>query len=447
MLDFFHRHIIQPAIAWKRGSCHLRDLAWLERTQFDSAAEVQQRQLRMLQAVLHHAYATVPFYQEAWRRSEAHPEDVKSLGDLAAFPILTKADIRTKNSELLSSMYHGQRLREKTTSGSTGVPLRVFLDERGAQFKTAMTLRSDEWSGWRRGQRVAKIWGNPEYLQEGWRGRLRNAIVDRAIYLDTIQLNDERIREFVAALRQHKPGLIFGHAHSLYLVACRLKALKLDDIHPNGIISTSMPLHDWQRKTIEDVFGTPATNRYGCEEVSLIACECDRHEGLHIASESVFTEIEPDGKLLVTDLTNYAMPLIRYRVGDVVAPSAKSCSCGRGLPMLAKIEGRDADYVVTPAGNLISGISLTENFAMHIPGVAQLQIIQETRTELRLKLVKAENFTESSHRKMAELVLSLFGPTMKHSVEFVESIPQEPSGKYRFCISKVATEHLKSLSA
>ncbi|MGL6073589.1 MAG: phenylacetate--CoA ligase family protein [Fimbriiglobus sp.] len=446
MLDFLHRHVVLPAVAIKRGSRHLRDLAWLERSQFESRAEIEARQLAMLQATLRHTYVTVPYYRQRWTAAGLHPDAVRSLNDLAAFPVLTKADIRAHNLELLSDAYKGQKLREKTTSGSTGVPLRIFLDERGAQFKTAMTLRSDEWSGWRRGQRVAKVWGNPEYRHEGWRGRLRNAIIDRAIYLDTIQLNDDRIREFVASLRDHRPGLLFGHAHSLYLVACRLKAMKIDDIRPNGIISTSMPLHDWQRSTIEQVFGTKATNRYGCEEVSLIACECERHEGLHLASESVFTEVEPDGKLLVTDLTNFAMPLIRYRVGDVVRLADKPCSCGRGLPMISKIEGREADYVLTPAGNLISGISLTENFAMHIPGVAQLQIIQESRTELRLKLVRGDGFTEASHRKITELVLSLFGPTMKHTVEFVDLIPQEPSGKYRFCISKVATEHLKSLS-
>ena len=447
MLDFIHRRVVQPLVALKRGSRHLDYLAELERSQYDSAEAIAARQLAMLRITVKHAWDTVPYYRRVWAAAGLHPDGVKSLADLQAFPVLTKTDIRTHNAELLSTTADPKTCRVKTTSGSTGVPLRIVLDEQGAQWKTAITLRSDEWSGWRRGQVAAKVWGNPEYRHQGLRGRLRNAIVDRAIYLDTIQLNDARILDFVEKLRRNKPGLIFGHAHSLYLVACRMKALRIVDVRPYGIISTAMPLHAWQRTVIEEIFGTKATDRYGCEEVSLIASECEQHNGLHTAAESIFTEVEADGKLLVTDLSNFAMPLIRYRIGDVVTLPTGICRCGRGLPLLGKVQGREADYVLTPAGNLISGISLTENFAMLIPNTAQLQVIQETRTHLRLRLVKDGDFSDAARRKIAQLVRELFGPTMTHAVEFVDSIPQEAGGKYRFCISNVAVEYLKELSA
>ncbi len=451
MLDTLNRRIVQPLIAAKRGSRHLRYLAELERAQFDTPEQILARQLRVLKAQLQHAFATVPYYQRTWAAAGVHPSDVKSLADLANFPILPKIDVRTRGDELHSSAYANAKVRTKTTSGSTGVPLKIVLDERGAQWKTACTLRADEWSGWRRGQRVAKVWGNPEYRHFGLRGRFTNAIVDRAVYLDTIGLTSERIGEFAAKLRRHKPGMIFGHAHSLYLLACALKKSKIDDIRPNGIVSTAMPLHEWQRVVIEEVFGSPATNRYGCEEVSLIACQCEKHAGLHVAAESVYTEVDGNpsgtGKLLVTDLSNAAMPLIRYEIGDVVTLSDTPCSCGRGLPVIDKVEGRDADFVVTPSGSLISGISLTENFAMHIRGAAQVQLIQETTTYLRVRLVKDDTFDDASHRQLAQLVLDTFGPTMRFDVEFLDVIPQEPSGKYRFCISKVANEFMKGLSA
>jgi len=115
--------------------------------------------------------------------------------------------------------------------------------------------------------------------------------------------------------------------------------------------------------------------------------------------------------------------------------------------MIEKVEGRDADFVVTPAGALISGISLTENFAMHINGAAQVQIVQETRTELLVRMVADSQFTDASRKQVAKLVYDTFGPTMKHEVELVDNIPQEPSGKYRFCISKVGNDFMKGLSA
>src|SRR5205814_3066490 len=150
------------------------------------------------------------------------------------------------------------------------------------------------------------------------------------------------------------------------------------------------------------------------------------------------------GHLLVTDLVNRAMPLVRYQIGDVVVPSDRVCKCGRGLPLIERVEGREADYVLTPAGRLVSGISLTENFALLVPGTAQMQIVQESLTELRIRLVPDDGFGPESRRKIAKLVANTFGPAVRCDVELADAIPQAPSGKYRFCISKVAREHLEA---
>jgi phenylacetate-CoA ligase len=188
------------------------------------------------------------------------------------------------------------------------------------------------------------------------------------------------------------------------------------------------------------------TNRYGCEEVSLIACECEVHRGLHVNADGLIVEILANGKpardgepgaVVITDLVNRAMPIIRYKVGDVAAMTSRRCECGRGLPLIDRLEGREADYVTTESGELISGISLTENFAMHVPGVAQMQIVQETRTTFRFRVVPGPDFGVASHERLHTLVRERFGPNAKYDVEPVDEIPQEASGKYRFCISRV----------
>ncbi|MCS6866627.1 MAG: phenylacetate--CoA ligase family protein [Gemmataceae bacterium] len=441
MLDFLNRYVMHPLLAWRDGSPRLRHLRTLERTQFDPPEVIAARQLAAVQKQLWHAWNTVPYYRSAWTKAGVHPSDVRDLADLSAFPVLTKADIRRHHRDLLSAAYDRANCRRKTTSGSTGVPLTIYCDEAAIHWKAACTIRSDQWSGYRLGQRVAKVWGNPEYRHFGLKGWLRNYFFDRAIYLDTLQLTEQRITAFAHAIRRHRPGLLFGHAHSLYLLACALRKSRLLDIRPNGIIATAMILHDWQRRVIEEVFSCPVTNRYGCEEVSLIACECEEHNGLHINADSLYTEVTNDGRLLLTDFSNRAMPLIRYQVGDVVVPSARRCPCGRGLPLLERIEGRDADYVVTPRGQLVSGISLTENFANLIPGTAQVQIIQESLTQFRIRLVADDGFNEASRAKVAELVQRTLGEGVDHEVELVDAIPQEASGKYRFCISKVLPPH------
>src|SRR5437867_7666028 len=194
-----------------------------------------------------------------------------------------------------------------------------------------------------------------------------------------------------------------------------------------------MLLHDWQLTVIEQGFDCSVTNRYGCEEVSLIACECERHQGLHINADSVHVEIlrtdetgaltmpvrpGESGSVVVTDLTNRAMPIIRYQVGDVAVLSDRICSCGRGLPLLERIEGRDADYIVTPAGQLISGISLTENFALQVPGVVQFQIVQETVGRFLFRLVRGPEFGPSSLKRLGALATRHFGPEVEYRCEY-----------------------------
>ena len=458
MLAFLNRTLTQPLIARRRDSAHLRHLAHLERTQFDPPEVVEQRQWLALKRLLRHAYDTVPYYSGLMAKLGLQPEDFRSVADLTWLPALTKNVIRRAGNELVSLAADRTKLALKTTSGSTGVPLRIWVNRESMAWKSACALRADQWSGWRLGEKKALVWGNPEYRQFGLKGRISNAVIDRSRYLDTLGLDSARLDQFCRDMARWKPSLIFGHAHSVYLFACHLRKFAPDSVRPVGIVTTAMPLHGFQRTAIEAALGCKVTDRYGCEEVSLIACECPAHEGMHLNSDNLFSEIVPDaalghtnqtGRLIVTDLTNYAMPLIRYQVGDVATGAGgRACSCGRGMPLIEKIAGREADFVLTPAGVLVSGISLTENLAMKIPGAAQVQIVQETRSRVVLRVVpEGRTLDAESRRAAADAVRQTLGPDMGHEVEEVAAIPQEASGKYRFCVSPIADEFLRGMAA
>lgn len=448
MIALLTRGLIAPAwAAWER-SPYLLHYRLLLRTQRLPSEQVAARQLAAVRDLLRHALETVPFYRRRLVEAGLDVGRIQSLEDLSRLPVLTKAEIRQHGHELISEVYGGRTdLRRKTTSGSTGVSLEVWVDEPAMQFKRALTLRTDEWSGWRLGEPVAMVWGNPEYLKHGWRGRIRNALLDRARYLDTLKMDEAAMARFADDLARRQPSLVFGHAHSVYLFAAFVSKYRPGSIRPKGVITTAMVLHEWQRQVIEAEFACKVTNRYGCEEVSLIACECEKHEGLHVNTDGVFVELIRDGRpvgpgepgsVVVTDLVNRAMPLIRYQVGDVASWVGRPCPCGRvGMPLLARVEGREADYVTTSRGELISGISLTENFAMLVPGIEQLQIIQESLDRFTFRIVRADDYGPVSDARIAELVAQRFGPEATFTCEFVDRIPQEPSGKYRFCISKV----------
>jgi len=425
----------------------LRHYRRLKQTQYDPPERILQRQWERVASLVEHAWGTTSFWPKRLREAGLMSGRIDSWEDFARIPLLTKADLRASREEMLSEPYRNAAVHHRKTSGSTGVSVHVVVDDAAQQFHRACTLRSNEWTGWRLGERVAAIWGNPEYLKRGWRGRLRNALLDRATYLDTLKMDEAAMDRFAGELGRRPPVLLFGHAHSLYLFAEFLRARGKPGIRPRGIISTAMVLHDWERRVIEDAFQCRVTNRYGCEEVSLIACECERHEGLHVNADGLYVEIlrrdgtpaavgEP-GMVVVTDLVNRAMPILRYQVGDMAVRSGQACTCGRGLPMLQRVEGRIADYVVTPRGELISGISLTENFAVMVPGVAQLQIVQEELDRFVFHIVRGPDFGAVSLETIRSLVAERFGPDVRYQCDYVSRIPQEPSGKYRFCVSKV----------
>ena len=448
------RTVIGPLWARWEESPYLRHYRRLRRTQYESEPTIRDRQWAAVQAMLRHAYATVPYYRQRLDEAGLPPQRVRDWDDFRRVPVLTKADIRAQGDRMLSDRYDKAALHAKRTSGSTGVPLDVWLDEAGMQFKRACTLRSDEWSGWRFGERLALVWGDPDYLRRrGWRGRLRAALLERTVGLDTLKMDAANLERFARELLRRPPSLIFGHAHSVYLVSEYWRSAGHPPLRPRGIVTTAMVLHDWQRRSIENVFGCPVTNRYGCEEVSLIACECERHDGLHVNADGVCVEVlrggrpaapgEP-GSVVVTDLSNRAMPLLRYQVGDVAVLAGRRCPCGRGLPLLERLEGREADYVVTPAGHLISGISLTDHFGAQVAGIAQLQIVQEEVEYFRFRIVRDAAFGPATLERLEELVAERFGPGVSFNCEYVDQIPQEQSGKYRFCISKVTNPFMRS---
>lgn len=450
------RYVVAPAWAAWEGTPYLMHYRSLLKTQHDCRSTIEARQWDSIEQLLWHAYRTVPFYRELWDSIGLEPSRIRNLEEYRCVPILSKAEIRERGQSMISTDYRLDQLRPISTSGSTGVPLKVWSDEDSMQWKRAHALRSKEWSGWRLGERQANIWGNPDYLKAGWRGRLRNDLLHRARYLDTLRMDEQAMRAFAEDLVRRPTSLLFGHAHSVYLFAHFVESQGITGIHPKAIITTAMILHPRQRRVIERVFSCPVSDRYGCEEVGLIASECIPHQGLHVNTDGVYVELIRDGEpvppgvpgsVVVTDLTNRGMPILRYQLGDVAVASERTCPCGRQMLLLERIEGRDADYVVTANGDLISGISLTENFASLVPGIDQIQIIQETVERFLLRIVRGVDFGPRNLERIGELVAKRFGPSATFECEFVDRIPQERSGKYRFCISRVPNRFMEQVES
>ncbi len=444
--DSLVRAVFEPLWDRYEGSVRLRTLRDLRRAQWRPQAELEAAQRQALQKMVAHACRTSPFYRDRFAAAGVDPSAVRSIADLRELPVLTKSDVREHLGDILSADYRREELVPAKTGGSTGVALQVFCDRRGIERRAGAALLADEWSGWRLGEPMAAVWGNPPRPRT-LKNRLRRLLKDRVIYLDTMRIDDQAIETFLEDWRSMRPGLLYGHAHSLYILAEALRD-RGRRLAPTGIVATSMMLIDAERRVIEEVCGRPVTNRYGCEEVSLIACECEQHHGLHLnifhnVVEFLRDDGSPcspgeDGRIVVTELINHGMPMIRYEVGDRGAPGDRACPCGRGLPIMERITGRTADFLVAQDGHRVAGISIIENTLTRLPGIAQMQVVQEELAHATVNLVPAADYDEATGRALVDALRGWLGEGLEVALNLVDRIPQEKSGKYRFTICRIA---------
>jgi phenylacetate-CoA ligase len=445
VMSSLSRHVFHPLWDLKDGSRRLKMLRELERTQWLPQEVLRARQRERLQKILSYAGANSPYYERSFRLSGFDPAHFDEAA-FARLPLLTKALIRSSTDEILSRQFTRAQLGEHKTGGSTGVALTTYFDRDWLEIRTADALRSDQWAGAFHGMKVAALWGNPPVARSA-KERLRRLLIDRFVFLDTIDLNQRSLAEFVAAWRRERPEVLFGHSHSLYMLARYLREQGVTDLRPAGIVSTSMMLVAHERALIEAVFGCRVTDRYGCEEVGLIGCECERHEGMHLDIEHLYIEfLREDGSpaaageggaIVLTDLYNRGMPFIRYRIEDVGVWTERRCSCGRGLPLMERVTGRVADYLKRRDGSLVAGVSLVERTLTAIPGIEQLQIVQPSHEEIVLNVVRAADFSPASEAALLAEFRGVFGEGITFRTQFLERMPQERSGKYRFSICQV----------
>jgi len=441
----FSRSVVFPLVMLKNGSRQPAYAREYQRSQFYSAEQIVGYQLARLKRLVAHAQRHCGFYRRHFR--EAGLDDaaeIRSLRDLELLSTLSKDALRECWEELVVPDLAAAPMTENRTSGSTGVPLRVLVNEDAMQHKAALTARHNAWAGHRLGDRVGLVWGDIE-RPATLRGRLRAVLLDRMEVLDSQKLNEARMERFTEAVRHQGIRTLIGHAQPLCTYAGWIRDRGIEDLPVRAAIPTAMVLHPGQRALLEEAFGAEVYERYGSEETSIIASECSAHRGMHIAAEGLILEVLRDGRavgpgeegeIVVTDLVNYGMPLIRYQIGDVGVMSGEACPCGRGLPMIKRVNGRVADNIMTPDGRIVSGISITDHI-VEVEGIRQVQIVQESLDELVFRIAKDSRFSASSEAVLRRHCARIFGEEMHIRCEFVDEIPVGPRGKYRLCMSEL----------
>jgi phenylacetate-coenzyme A ligase PaaK-like adenylate-forming protein len=448
------RDVLTPLALWKRGdTAQLRFQREFERTQFLPPEELRRLQLERLRSLLFHAYEQCPFYRDRFERAGFAPGLVRSLDDLRALPPLEKADLQEHGPDLIARNWPRADLIRNQTGGSTGAPVTFYLSGARKCSRGAATVRHNRWAGWEVGDKSAVIWGAPcDRPADGWRCRLRNALLREPMWLDAGCLTEQRMLEFDAALHRFRPRIIQAYARAVVLFARFLQATGRTAYRPHSIVTSAEMLEPSDRTLLEQVFGCPVFNRYGCREVSVVASECPAHSGLHVMAEGLYLEIETPngpaasgemGAVLVTDLLNGAMPLIRYRIGDLAAWADGPCPCGRGLPRLERVAGRITDFLVGADGRLVSGVFLATYVVAQRPSLGQVQIRQERAGAVVYRIRPGRDFDPNADAEYLRNATRLhLGEGAACDWEAVDELPSELSGKFLFSRSSVTPRFL-----
>lgn len=417
----------------------------LRENQWWSPDKIAELQLERLKALLRHAYQNVPYYSQRFAEAGLHPDDIKTLDDLAKLPILTKRDIRENRSELVARHFPQSQVVSTATSGSTGEPLQFFRSRESNARGLAGVFLAYSWYGYQPGDKRAHLWGvsrHDSIMQSLFKKiRLR---ISRIVYLDAYNMSENQMGRFARKLYQFKPKMITAYASAAYLLARYLKHRGIENLRPEAVVAQAHKLFPEQRELIREVFDCKVFDFYGSVEVPAMATECPEHTGYHILTPNVILEfirnnqpVSPGkiGKIVVTDLHNYAMPFIRYENGDLGVPLNERCHCGRGLPLLKEITGRISDMIIGSGGKYVSG-QFFINFFRFKPWIKQFQVRQDINRNITISIVLETEPEESELEAVRAIIREQLGEEIKVDILFVSSINSAKSGKYRFTISE-----------
>jgi phenylacetate-CoA ligase len=430
----------------------LKNIQEVEATEFYSHEQVKDYQKSRLFDVLNYASQMVPYYKKVFPRLNSLEEF--DYDYFRKIPLLDKELIKRNFSQLSSDDLNKRKYYFNTSGGSTGTPAKFIQDSYYFEYKQAMKLFFNKWCGCPIGDRQMVIWGSTRDLFSGKNspktcfGRwIRNEI-----WLNAFHVAPEDMQKFVNRMNSFRPKLILAYVDTIYDLASFIEKKGMEVYPPGSIMVTAGTLTPEMREKITKVFKTGVFNRYGSREVGDIACECDHHMGLHVAPTALYVEIlDSDGEevapgqvgeIVVTSLTNYSMPLIRYKIGDLGSWATKPCTCGRNWPLIEQVTGRVCDIFVRKDGiELHSGIF--SQLLYFKDWIKKFQIIQEDYEEIKIRVVleDANVPQQQDFDVITKNIKEVMGQGCNVEYEIVQDIPKTDSGKYRYRISKVKNRY------
>jgi phenylacetate-CoA ligase len=427
----------------------------LNATQWMTPAQIREFQDEKLRRMIRHVYRSVPYYRLRMQEAKIRPEDIRGQEDLHKLPFLTKDDVRKHlHFDIMAEGVDHRNILKISTSGSTGEPFVCYADRQQLEFRWAATLRSQEWTGYRFGDPTVRLWHQTLGMSKSQAFKEHaDALFANRTYVPIFDMTNEKLAEMIQLLCAKEPVLIDGYAEAFDYIAQYIQARGGLPFRPKALMSSAQTLPRKSRDLIEDAFGCKVFDKYGSREFSGLAYESDAHNGHLVVAEGYIIEVLVDGRparpdevgeVVITDLNNFCLPFIRYRIGDLAQGLTWEPSvCGRGLPRIGEIQGRVQSIIQGTDNRWVPGTFFAHALKEYDYAIRQFQIVQEDVGAIRFRVAKGSRYSDDVLDTCKDLIRKHLGHDLKIDVEFVDGIEMVRTGKRLASVSKVKIDFQK----
>lgn len=414
----------------------------LDRSQHWPAERLRELQWTRLQSLVQYCHARVPFYRDRWRAAGFEPGDLKTITDWRRLPFMDKSDVQAHPERMHA--HGGPSGLKAATSGSSGTPVAIDRAHLSWAHAHAQVFRGWKWYGLGIGDRYAYFWGVPLAEADRVTAQKKDRFFNR-IRCSAFTLDAQHAREFFGMLQRDSTRFAFGYPSAVTQFAEELLEQKLDgrSLRWRAVITSAEVLHEHQRERIRAAFGCPVVDSYGCAEVGVAGFE-HPEGGMRVPVESVVVDHAPTDEgtyeILLTDLHNRRMPLLRYKVGDLVEPVGDptaddfwplpaGAQCA--LPLLGRVAGRAGDTLTLPDGRRLNANQPSYIFKSHGRDgrVREYQFVQFPAGRVELRIVAGPAWAPQWLERLRAEVREVLG--IEVEVKLVERFERRGRGKHR----------------
>lgn len=421
---------LSPLRVYSRLRFYLKSQYWDRET-------IERYQFQKVRDMLVHAGNHVPYYRELFRSIKFDPMKFKSLMDLEHIPLLDKENIRKNPEQFIvdhKNTIHGYW---KYTTGSTGTPLKLFLDKHCHINKYAATLRAFHWAGYSPGKRAFLL-----VETEGLKKDFGYRLISNSLFFNTSSVTQDNVHKFYRLLKRFKPHYFIGYGRAFINFYKHLVDLKLEIPSPKSMVHYGENLQEIDRVKLEEVYRTKIYNFYSHREDTVMAANPELGKK-YLIEDFFYPEIinnanqvieEGTGELVGTGFYNYTMPLIRYKTTDILTIKKYSETNDHKFTQVENIVGRINDKVVTPSGREFYFLGPP---TFDIPGIISAQYIQESTNSLRVNLLTDDDFRMESITQLEKNYLEYLGEPMTLNLQLVDKLEERGAGKRPVIISRL----------